>query len=64
MDRLFVASMIQHDRGAFAMVDQLFASYGVTQDTLVSKMTSDVFADQTAEIDRMQGMLAGMAGAR
>jgi uncharacterized protein (DUF305 family) len=61
-DRLFVTYMIQHHQGAIDMVNQLFASYGGTQDDFIYKMASDVFADQSAEIDRMQGMLAAMTG--
>ena len=59
-DRLFVTYMIQHHQGAIAMVEKLFASHGATQDDFIYKFASDVFADQTSEIDRMQSMLAQM----
>jgi len=57
-DRLFLTFMIQHHRGAVTMVDQLFATSGAAQDITVFKMASDITADQTTEIERMQKMLA------
>ena len=59
-DRLFLTFMIQHHRGAVTMVNDLFATTGAAQDITVYKLASDVFADQTTEIDRMQKMLAAM----
>jgi uncharacterized protein (DUF305 family) len=59
-DRLFVTYMIQHHRGAISMVETLFASHGGTEDERIYKFASDVFADQTAEIDRMETMLGNM----
>ena len=56
-DRLFLTFMIQHHQGALTMVDQLFGSQGAAQDDKIFKFASDVSADQTAEIDRMQNML-------
>lgn len=56
-DRLFLTYMIQHHRGAIAMVDQLFAARGAGQDEYVFKFAADVNADQTTEIDRMTLML-------
>jgi uncharacterized protein (DUF305 family) len=58
-DRLFLTAMIKHHEGAIAMVDELFASYGAAQGETVFKFASDVYADQTIEIDRMYKMLAG-----
>ena len=40
------------------MVEQLFASYGAAQDDVVFRFASDVVADQSTEIDRMEKMLA------
>ena len=57
-DLLFLRYMIQHHQGAVTMVNDLFATPGAAQETAVYKMASDVFADQTTEIDRMQKMLA------
>jgi uncharacterized protein (DUF305 family) len=56
-DRLFLTGMIRHHQGAIDMVDVLFKAYGAAQDELVFKFASDVYADQSTEIDRMQQML-------
>jgi uncharacterized protein (DUF305 family) len=59
-DRLFLTFMIQHHRGAVTMVKDLFDTYGAAQDVTVFKLASDVSADQTTEIERMQKMLASV----
>jgi uncharacterized protein (DUF305 family) len=56
-DRLFLTSMIEHHKGALTMVDQLFASQGAGEEEGVFRFASDVYADQSTEIDRMQRML-------
>jgi uncharacterized protein (DUF305 family) len=56
-DRLFLTGMIKHHQGAIDMVDVLFKSYGAAQDETVFKFASDVYADQSIEIDRMHQML-------
>jgi uncharacterized protein (DUF305 family) len=56
-DRLFLNGMIRHHQGAIDMVDVLFKSFGAAQDELVFKFASDVYADQSTEIDRMNKML-------
>jgi uncharacterized protein (DUF305 family) len=61
-DRLFLTDMIRHHQGALAMVDTLFASYGAAQDDAVFRFASDVYADQSTEVDRMQRMLAALPG--
>ncbi len=61
-DRLFLIGMIKHHQGAIDMVDVLFKSHGAAQDDDIYLYASDVFADQTAEIDRMQQMLAALGG--
>lgn len=61
-DRLFLVGMIKHHEGAIAMVDELFKSHGAAQDDDIYLFASDVFADQTAEIERMQLMLAALGG--
>ena len=58
-DRLFLDGMIKHHQGAIDMVDVLFKSYGAAQDETVFKFASDVYADQSIEIDRMNKMLEG-----
>ncbi len=57
-DRLFLEGMIRHHQGAIDMVDRLFATSGAAQESTVFKFAEDVGADQTMEIERMQGVLA------
>jgi uncharacterized protein (DUF305 family) len=59
-DRLFLNYMIQHHRGAIVMVDKLFGTEGAGQDETTFRLASDIYADQTTEIDRMQKMLAAL----
>lgn len=59
-DRLFLTFMIQHHKGAIAMVETLFGTYGAGQDELVFKFASDVNIDQTTEITRMEKMLVAL----
>jgi uncharacterized protein (DUF305 family) len=56
-DRLFLTFMIQHHGGAVTMVNQLLGSPGAAQDEAIYKFSSDIYADQTTEIERMQKML-------
>ena len=58
-DRLFLTFMIQHHQGAITMVNELFSAGGGEEDVSY-KFASDIFADQTTEIDRMQKMLAAL----
>jgi len=58
-DQLFLKFMIKHHEGALKMVEDLFASSGAAQGDDIYKFASDVQADQSAEIERMQKMLAG-----
>lgn len=58
-DRLFLTFMIQHHKGAITMVNQLFGQ-GAGEQEKVFRFASDVFADQTTEIARMQKMLAAL----
>ena len=61
-DRLFLTGMIKHHQGAIDMVDELFRAYGAAQDETVFRFASDVYADQSTEIDRMEKMLAAIGG--
>ena len=56
-DRLFLQAMVKHHQGAISMVDELEASTGARQDETVFRFSSDVYADQTTEINVMQKML-------
>jgi uncharacterized protein (DUF305 family) len=58
-DRLFLRFMIQHHQGAITMVNALFGQ-GAGEEETVFRFASDVYADQTTEIDRMQRMLAAL----
>ena len=61
-DRMFLQSMIRHHEGAISMVDELSGAFGARQDEVVFRFSSDVYADQTTEIERMQKMLAATPG--
>ncbi len=56
-DRLFLELMIVHHEGALTMVSELFLVSGAGQEPDVFKFASDVDADQTGEIGRMNMML-------
>ena len=60
-DRLFLTFMIQHHNGALTMVQQLFGSHGAAQEDTIFKFASDVSADQSTEVARMQTMLAALS---
>jgi uncharacterized protein (DUF305 family) len=59
-DKLFLKYMIQHHKGALQMVTDLQSTEGAGQDELTFKLTSDVYADQSTEIDRMEKMLVAL----
>ncbi|RJK97733.1 DUF305 domain-containing protein [Vallicoccus soli] len=56
-DRMFLELMIAHHEGALTMAEQLRATGGA--DVQVEEMSDHVIATQTAEIERMRGLLAG-----
>ena len=56
-DRLFLLGMIKHHQGAIDMVDELMKAYGAAQDDSLYQFASDVYADQSIEIDAMKRML-------
>jgi uncharacterized protein (DUF305 family) len=59
-DRLFLLGMIKHHQGAIDMVNDLFKAFGAAQDDMIYKFASDVFADQSIEIEVMRKMLASV----
>ena len=61
-DRLFLTYMIQHHKGATTMVEDMFAQDGAGNDEAAFKLASDIQADQSTEIARMEGMLEAMGG--
>ena len=56
-DRLFLELMIVHHEGALTMISELFLVSGAGQEPGIFQFASDVDADQTAEIGRMNTML-------
>ena len=56
-DRMFLTGMIKHHQGAITMVDVLMKAPGGAQGDDIYGFASDIFADQTAEIERMQKLL-------
>ena len=56
-DRMFLHFMIKHHQGAIKMVEDLLDSPGGAQGDDVYGFASDIFADQTAEIERMEKLL-------
>ena len=63
-DRFFLSNMIHHHQGAVAMVTQLYGTRGAGQDDVIFKLASDISADQTTEIARMQRLLAAVVFGR
>lgn len=59
-DRLFLTFMIQHHQGAISMVSALLGTQGAMQDQTIFKLASDINADQSTEIARMQQMLKSL----
>jgi uncharacterized protein (DUF305 family) len=57
-DRLFLLGMIKHHQGAIDMVNTLNKTWGALQGDDIYKFSSDVYADQTTEIEVMKAMLA------
>ena len=57
-ERLFLQYMIRHHEGALVMTRQLFAGGGAGQEPELFMFATDVDADQSAEIKRMNAMLA------
>ena len=56
-DRLFLLGMIQHHEGALKMVEDLFATPGAGQDSIIFDFATHVDSDQRMDISRMRGML-------
>ncbi|MEM1051268.1 MAG: DUF305 domain-containing protein [Pseudomonadota bacterium] len=60
-DRLFLTLMIAHHDGAIDMVDQLLDQPGSAADPVLFRFITDIENDQTAEIDAMDVILAGLS---
>jgi len=62
--RLFLIGMIKHHQGAIDMVNDFFKAYGAAQDDTIYKFASDVFADQSIEIEVMHKMLESISSGK
>ncbi len=60
-DRKFLQLMIPHHLGAVDMVDKLHKQPGTAYDPVMFEFTNEVVTDQTAEVDRMNKLLAGLS---
>ncbi len=61
-DRQFLTLMVAHHDGALTMVEDLLEQPGSAYDPVLFDFTNDVVTDQKAEIERMNGLLAGLSG--
>ncbi|MDP8915860.1 MAG: DUF305 domain-containing protein, partial [Pseudomonadota bacterium] len=60
-ERLFLELMIRHHEGAVRMVEELHKKPGSAYDPVLFDFTSEISNDQTAEIKRMNTLLAGLS---
>lgn len=60
-DRLFLNLMVTHHDGAVTMVQDLLEQPGSAYDPVLFEFVNDIVNDQTAEIERMNDMLAGLS---
>ncbi|MEM1380693.1 MAG: DUF305 domain-containing protein [Pseudomonadota bacterium] len=60
-DRMFLQLMIPHHEGAIRMVEDLLDKPGTAYDPVLYEFTSDIVADQSAEIKTMASLLAGLS---
>lgn len=60
-DRLFLSLMIKHHNGAVKMVQHLHGQPGSAYDPVLYEFTNDVRNDQTAEVKRMNILLASLS---
>lgn len=60
-DQLFLTLMVTHHEGAVTMVNDLLEQPGSAYDPVLFEFVNDIVNDQTAEIERMNDMLAGLS---
>jgi len=60
-DRLFLSLMIAHHEGAVTMVEELLEQPGSAYDPVLFEFTTDITNDQTAEVERMNALLASLS---
>jgi len=60
-DRMFLTLMIAHHNGAIEMVDDLLDQPGSAADPVLFRFVGDIEADQSAEITKMNALLAELS---
>ncbi|MBC7158700.1 MAG: DUF305 domain-containing protein, partial [Porphyrobacter sp.] len=60
-DRMFLELMVEHHKGAVTMVEELLDLPGTAADPVMYEFTSEVTNDQSAEIERMNAVLASLS---
>ena len=60
-DELFLTLMVTHHEGAITMVEDLLEQPGSAYDPVLFEFVNDIVNDQTAEIERMNDLLAGLS---
>lgn len=60
-DELFLSLMVTHHEGAVTMVKDLLKQPGSAYDPVLYEFVNDIVNDQTAEIERMNDLLAGLS---
>ena len=60
-DQLFLSLMVTHHEGALTMVEDLLAQPGSAYDPVLFEFLNDIVNDQSAEIERMNDLLAGLS---
>jgi uncharacterized protein (DUF305 family) len=61
LDRQFLALIIQNQRGATTMAEELLAEEGAAQDPKLFELASDITGDRSLAIERMDVMLADLS---
>jgi uncharacterized protein (DUF305 family) len=61
LDRQFLALIIQNQRGATTMAEELLAEEGAAQDPKLFEFASDIKGDRSLEIEKMDVMLADLS---
>ncbi|MEM8615869.1 MAG: DUF305 domain-containing protein [Pseudomonadota bacterium] len=60
-DAQFLTLMITHHEGAVSMVEDLLGQRGSAYDPVLFEFVNDIVNDQTAEVERMTELLAGLS---
>ena len=60
-DRMFLTLMTRHHEGAVDMVEDLLSQPGSAYDPVLYEFVNDITNDQTAEIERMNGILEDLS---